>query len=476
MPKTKAVASFSGMIDSDMEQQSDVEMMPTPDSNQENAEPGKKGKGRPKSSATKVRRTKPASRRLSGGSKPKATAKKKAIAKRAPLKEQANEQGLSEIEEVENFPEEIQETTDRIEPPQETEGVVVPAKKEPAKRGRAAKTKQPAKKDVIEEVKAMEKENDGEFEYTPTATRQAQPAIRLSEAAKKIAVNKRQASTEPSRIIPEEQPSPVDVEEKALLGGDEEADDLIQQSVYRQVSQARANSKQRQPSVTRRRAGSASDTERGGNDPATRRKLGEMTKKFENLDLKYRNLREVGIKEAESNFEKLRKQSEERTKGIDHCNSLSMSRDIFILILCSRERPNHRPKSRPRHPKIPRLHNLHPAHRPRHRSRLSHNRRDPHRRTHRLPDRRTIRKQSSNCQTRRLTGHLRVRRVRLCLWQDARKRHKRQDPDGRDQDDYGRECGGGAGSAGGGIEGGFVWGFDGADFEGCGEGAGGRCL
>jgi hypothetical protein len=35
---------------------------------------------------------------------------------------------------------------------------------------------------------------------------------------------------------------------------------------------------------------------RGGNDPATRRRLGELTKKLENLDLKYRNLREVGVK------------------------------------------------------------------------------------------------------------------------------------------------------------------------------------
>lgn len=40
-----------------------------------------------------------------------------------------------------------------------------------------------------------------------------------------------------------------------------------------------------------------------------------MTKKFENLDFRYRNMREVGIKEAERNFEKLSKQSEEKTRG-----------------------------------------------------------------------------------------------------------------------------------------------------------------
>lgn len=51
-------------------------------------------------------------------------------------------------------------------------------------------------------------------------------------------------------------------------------------------------------------------------DPATRRKLGEMTRKFEDLEMKFKNLREIGIKEAEANFDKLRSQSEAKSKGI----------------------------------------------------------------------------------------------------------------------------------------------------------------
>jgi hypothetical protein len=46
-----------------------------------------------------------------------------------------------------------------------------------------------------------------------------------------------------------------------------------------------------------------------------RRKLGEVTKKYENLHLKYQDLREIGLKEAERNFERLKKQSEEKTKS-----------------------------------------------------------------------------------------------------------------------------------------------------------------
>lgn len=52
-------------------------------------------------------------------------------------------------------------------------------------------------------------------------------------------------------------------------------------------------------------------------DPELRRKLGELTQKYEALELKYRDLREVAVKEAERNFDRLRKQSEERTAASD---------------------------------------------------------------------------------------------------------------------------------------------------------------
>jgi hypothetical protein len=50
-------------------------------------------------------------------------------------------------------------------------------------------------------------------------------------------------------------------------------------------------------------------------DPALRRRLGEMTQKYESLEHKYRDLKEIAVKEAERNFDKLRKQSEEKSKG-----------------------------------------------------------------------------------------------------------------------------------------------------------------
>lgn len=52
-----------------------------------------------------------------------------------------------------------------------------------------------------------------------------------------------------------------------------------------------------------------------GSEVSLRRRLGELSKKYESLDMRHRDLREVGVKEAERNFERLKKQAEERTAG-----------------------------------------------------------------------------------------------------------------------------------------------------------------
>jgi hypothetical protein len=66
-----------------------------------------------------------------------------------------------------------------------------------------------------------------------------------------------------------------------------------------------------QDSPTKRKL---ADSEQGG-DPELRRRLGDLTKKHDALEIKYRNLREIGVVEANTNMEKLRKQSETITTG-----------------------------------------------------------------------------------------------------------------------------------------------------------------
>lgn len=67
---------------------------------------------------------------------------------------------------------------------------------------------------------------------------------------------------------------------------------------------------QRQTSVNRHiRSGSYSDTE--GHNNTLRRKVSDLTKKLDSVELRYRNLREVGLEQAEANFKALQRQSEE---------------------------------------------------------------------------------------------------------------------------------------------------------------------
>lgn len=52
----------------------------------------------------------------------------------------------------------------------------------------------------------------------------------------------------------------------------------------------------------------------GGGDPSVNRRLLEMTKKYEALDVRYRDLKNLAVTEAEKTFDRLKKTSEEKTQ------------------------------------------------------------------------------------------------------------------------------------------------------------------
>lgn len=52
-----------------------------------------------------------------------------------------------------------------------------------------------------------------------------------------------------------------------------------------------------------------------GDDVSIRRKLGDLSKRYESLETRHKDLRDVGVKEAERNYERLKKQSEENSAG-----------------------------------------------------------------------------------------------------------------------------------------------------------------
>ena len=318
MSKAKAITPATGPEGSDMDDELDspeANAQPSPDSNQENtAASGKRGRTSRKAASARFSKPKAPAKRTTSATmvgKKKAAPKKRAVGKRAPLKEQANVQQASDTE-VGNANAPADKEADPIEDVSMDEQPPVeepPKSKKPAGRGRKT-----ASKESKPPPKATEK--DGEFEYTPIRNVSNDMFSRLQANANapvgRGARNSKKTKNGKPTEIAESQAEPMDVDPPSVP---EEDEDAIPQSVYRQTNDLRATSKTQQPPVNRRRAGSASDTEPNGTDPALRRKLGEMTKKVDNLERRYNNLREVGVKEAEANFEKLKAQSEAKTKG-----------------------------------------------------------------------------------------------------------------------------------------------------------------
>ena len=306
MPKSKPVASLSGMVENEMEDGTLTNAFPTPDSNQENGPAKKKGR-QGKANARKF--AKPKTRRSGDGVAPsKAAPKQKAGAKRAPLKEQKNARQTEDTEEVDEFDAQAIEDTVMSEP--------VEAKQPAKRKAPEKKAGRPPKKAAVEEVNTIER--DGEFEYTPTTARQTKGIKKTDGSrAQKPNSNKYQLSAEPQiqeTVIPETQVS-IDTEPSGVLEEDQDSDSAIPQSVFKRTDNVRAAGRPRQPPAARKRAGSASDTEKVGNDPSMRRKLGDMTRKFENIELKYKTLKDTVAKEAEQNSQKFEARLQARAKG-----------------------------------------------------------------------------------------------------------------------------------------------------------------
>ncbi|KAK4629805.1 uncharacterized protein CLAFUR5_07757 [Fulvia fulva] len=240
-----------------------------------------------RAAATKTTKEKATARRVSVG---KPAAKRKAAPKRTrkALEDRTNIPDGNETEEVEAF---------------DDEEMADPAKPK-AKRAKTTTTRKNVAKENVEES---------------TKKKRGRPA-------------KRAPSPEPLMTIPETQPDPdqmEDVEQSIEMEPNmdipkEPTPPPLQKFVQRAPSasiqpllprpSARAGSAQPGYARPRERSGSASGTERRGGDPELRRQLNEMTKKHENLQLKYEGLEELGKKQLESNFERLKRASDQKAR------------------------------------------------------------------------------------------------------------------------------------------------------------------
>lgn len=102
----------------------------------------------------------------------------------------------------------------------------------------------------------------------------------------------------PVEEIPETQPTePMEVDE----GGEHQANDKPQSAMA-------PNAESGELSVD-------NDDDDDDDDVSLRKRLGELTKRYKSLETRYRDLREVGIRDAERNYDRLKKQSEENSAG-----------------------------------------------------------------------------------------------------------------------------------------------------------------
>jgi predicted nucleic acid-binding Zn-ribbon protein len=200
--------------------------------------------------------------------------------KRKAVEEQANEEDQHSIKR--SFPGAVTQSEDELE------AITVGENKK--QEGAAKPKRKPkAKKETVE----------GGNDSDQVAV--AAPHFQMPNGGKKA-----KATLKSTAVDPQQGPPDIDSNTEAI-------DACSPQRPVKKI--ARSTSQLRQDNAFRRRAGSASDTERGGGDPNLRRKLGDITRKFENIDLKYRNLKDVGVLEANANMEKLRKQCESTTSA-----------------------------------------------------------------------------------------------------------------------------------------------------------------
>jgi len=214
---------------------------------------------------------------------------KSVAVKRKALEEVVNEQGTSAQNKVKE--EASEETTSKPKP-----------------RGRqSAKAK--VQKDLSEPASMGE---DMEVEQTPLVARSHYAAADARKNAPKVVVNSpavqksKQAKVAATTVVPESQADFMDMDTEL-----HNTTEVLVEAVP--MPKQRVGPRSRPEASYRRRAGSASDTERG--DPNLRRKLGDMSRKYENIDAKYRSLKEVGLKEANANMERLRKQCDAITQA-----------------------------------------------------------------------------------------------------------------------------------------------------------------
>jgi hypothetical protein len=298
MPKRKAPSKLSGLVGSDDEdllQFTETEIVPSHEPQEE--PPAKKRRGRPRTSAETATTTKASvpARKQAVAQAPQEE-EDAPVPKKAPAR-RVRARGASETAEPQARMAVPVDVTDEESNEQENEDPSETKEAKSTKPARASRATTAATRGRgrARASVARPMQTDGEFEYTPT---RAVPQQRIPE------VNETQQTDGAADEVVDE----------SMLDDNRQPASYVPSSVVKNARARLATLKNTRDSSPSKRKSSAAN-EPGG-DPDLRRKIGEITRKHDVLESKYRNLREIGVVEANTNMEKLRKQCETITIGM----------------------------------------------------------------------------------------------------------------------------------------------------------------
>lgn len=157
---------------------------------------------------------------------------------------------------------------------------------------------------------------DGEFEYTPSGARQVRTADIQNGPSGPTTQGRRTARSVDREPVLDSDAVTPEVDETVVAGDSMPTPSASGSPIkHGRVAGPSRRSLHESP---RKQNGGAMDRMHG--DPELRRKLGDMTKKYDTLETRYRNLKQIGIIEANANMDKLKK----------HCETISAGeRDFY---------------------------------------------------------------------------------------------------------------------------------------------------
>lgn len=305
--KVRPRSALMRMVDSDLEDDlSDFSVTTKPTVAATPTMPPKK-RGRPAGSANKV--TKPAQKSTSRRSSGRLAVAAAAEIQETPQAPSEQPKGRGRRKEGQDT---VPDTAEKLKPTrgrprgaktatkrmdvEQEDGILIaqhatPQQPTPKPRGRPGRKPAAAKADISE---TQQPEDDTMAHHT--TPQQLAPKTRGRPGRKPIAAK-------------------VEIPATQLLDGmdiDEDEQDELEQLPPRPSSgSSNAPSRGAVPSSVRSQRVADVDM----SDPSLRRRLSELTKKYETLEGKYRQLQEVGTKEAERNFDRFKKQAGERAQS-----------------------------------------------------------------------------------------------------------------------------------------------------------------